>query len=286
MVLAMAQDDLVTAIDRLYAVSLEAFVAERTRLARELRKSGDRPAAARVAKLPKPTAAAWALNHVARAQSGAVEDWLGATATLREASTHAAGVGGEALRAAMAAHRAATAQLLDVVREHAQPGGRPLSEVMLDRVRTLLQAATAAAGLAEALRAGRMTEEKAPTEALVEIEPRIEPPAVQAPRRPPKPDPEVAARAARKADLEHRVDAAHGEVQRLHDEAARREAAADRADERLEEARRTLRRSESEATAAHAAVKDAEDTAAVAERELHTLQVLLSDVAGEERQPL
>jgi hypothetical protein len=54
------------ATDELYAADLDAFVADRTRLARELKEGGDGEAAAKLAKLKKPTVAAWALNQLAR----------------------------------------------------------------------------------------------------------------------------------------------------------------------------------------------------------------------------
>jgi hypothetical protein len=150
--------DLQTAVDQLHAVPLEDFVAERKRLAKELRSGGDRDAAAELAKLPKPSAPAWALNHVAREEPAAVADWLEATGALRDASAHADRSSGDALRAAMAAHRDATRQLLATVRDRARPNGRPLTEPMLDRVRDLLQAATADEARAELLRAGRAIE--------------------------------------------------------------------------------------------------------------------------------
>src|SRR2546423_1744237 len=53
-------------VDRLYALPLEEFTRERDAAAREVRKAGDRAAAAIIAKLPKPTPAAWAANQVAR----------------------------------------------------------------------------------------------------------------------------------------------------------------------------------------------------------------------------
>jgi hypothetical protein len=150
--------DLQTAVDQLHAVPLEDFVAERKRLAKELRSGGDRDAAAELAKLPKPSAPAWALNHVAREEPAAVADWLEATGALRDASAHADRSSGDALRAAMAAHRDATRQLLATVRDRARPNGRALTEPMLDRVRDLLQAATADEARAELLRAGRAVE--------------------------------------------------------------------------------------------------------------------------------
>jgi hypothetical protein len=268
----VAQGDLQGAIDRLYAVPLDEFTGERTRLARELRSGGDRSAADEIAKLRKPSPAAWALNLVAREEAGAVEEWLAATEALRDASTHAAEVGGDALRAAMAEHRAATAHLMEVVRGRARPGGRPLSNPMLERVRALLQSATVDAALAERVRAGRVTEDKAAPEVPPLPEPKPGRQAGRARRRPPKRDRDAA---ARRAELERRVAAAREEAERLREEAARRSAAADAADERLEEARRTLHRSRSESEAAREAVKDAEAAAAAAGKELEKLQARL-----------
>jgi hypothetical protein len=288
----MAQGKAQAARDRLQAVPLEAFVAERTRLAKELRADGDRSAAEEVAKLGKPTAAAWALNHVAREHAGEVEEWLEAATALRDASTHPAEVGGDELRAAMAAHRAATARLTDVVRDHAQPGGRPLSEPMLDRVRTLLHSATADARVAERLRAGQVTEEPAPTDARAEPEPPGEDtPAAPEParkrttakprRRPPERDAQAEARAERdaradrRAELERRVAAASEQVERLGDEAARRAEEARAAAERLDDARRTQHRAESESESAHAAAGAAGKALAGAEDELRELRAQL-----------
>ena len=148
------------AVDHLYAVPLEEFVKERTRLSRELRKQ-DRSAAAELAKLPKPSAPAWALNHIAREDPEAMGEWLGTADALREASNRAAELGGDTVRGAMGAHRESTRRLTEVVREQARPGGKELSEAMLRRVTTLLQAATADEEVAERLRAGRITEDAA-----------------------------------------------------------------------------------------------------------------------------
>lgn len=299
----MPRSDQEDAVDRLYAAPLEEFVAERTRLAKELRKGGDRPAAAELAKLAKPSAAAWALNHVAREDPGAMGEWLEAADALRDASTHASEVGGDAVRGAMAEHRTATTRLTGLVRDRAQPSGRPLSDAMLDRVRWLLQAATADARLAERLRAGQITEEQAEAEAEEEPEAESKPRAAKArpaPEAEPKPraaksapkaeaEPEAppakAARpkrdraaelqAKRRAELERRVGETTEELERLQALAEERAAAADTAEERVEDARRALNRAESEVGAARDAAADAEEAAAAAERDLQQLRARL-----------
>ena len=202
----MTSGALQAAIDRLYGVALEDFVPERTRAAKELRAGGEKDAAKQVAKLPKPTAASWALNHVAREEPEAVAAWLEAAAELREVSTHAAQAGGDRVRGAMGAHREATAALAAVVAERARPGGRPLSGAMLDRVRALLQAATVDPEQAELLRAGRVTEEPGAAGEPAPVappapaaEPKAPPAGEEEPEVEPEPEPEpVVARPRRR----------------------------------------------------------------------------------------
>jgi hypothetical protein len=68
---------------RLYGLPLEEFTRERDAAARELRKAKEREAAAAVAKLPKPTQAAWAANALARGHRELVDDLLVAADELR-----------------------------------------------------------------------------------------------------------------------------------------------------------------------------------------------------------
>jgi hypothetical protein len=84
------------AIDNLYGAELESFTAERAVLARELRDAGDREAAATVAKLKKPTVAAWALNQLARRQRRDVDLLLDAGHRLRQAQEGVVGGGDRA----------------------------------------------------------------------------------------------------------------------------------------------------------------------------------------------
>jgi len=53
-------------VAELYGEPLNEFVPRRDALVRELRKAGDRERAAEVAKLKRPTVAAWAVNQLAR----------------------------------------------------------------------------------------------------------------------------------------------------------------------------------------------------------------------------
>jgi hypothetical protein len=295
--------ELEAAVDQLHAVPLEDFVAERKRLAKELRGSGDRAAAAELAKLPKPTPPAWALNHLAREEPETVAAWLDAAAELRDATENAEKSSAGAVRAAIATHRDATRALLAAVRERTRPNGRELSEPMLDRVRDLLGAATADPELSELLRAGRIVEgaekdEEEEGELIWGAE--LAGPAAKPARSPggrgtrdssaratKSSGAAAERRAVKEREAREREEAERAELERLVAEAEERlgelrataearAGAAAEAQERLEESQRTLHRSESEAAAAREAADEAAEAAEQAERELRTLTAKLS----------
>jgi hypothetical protein len=146
-------------VDHLYALPLEEFTPARDAAAREIRKAGDRETAAVVAKLPKPTPAAWTANQVAREQPELIEAMLDAGAALREAQEAAvSGGGGQGLREATLAERAAVDALMTAASAH-RPAGRALSRAVTDRLRTTLHAAAADESIREALAAGRLVSE-------------------------------------------------------------------------------------------------------------------------------
>lgn len=120
----------------LYALPLNEFTAARNKLAKE---SGDKD----VAKLAKPSAAAWALNQAARSNKGDVARFLHAARDVREG-------GG---RSAMADLRAAEAD----VRHAAQRALGDRAGPQLASINTLLAAAGADESVAEVLRQGTLT---------------------------------------------------------------------------------------------------------------------------------
>jgi hypothetical protein len=88
------------AVSTLYRACVDVFVAERKRLAAELKAAGDKAGAARLAKLPRPTVAAWTVNQLFWQASDVFDELLAAGQRLR---------GGDL--AATGAHREATAKL-------------------------------------------------------------------------------------------------------------------------------------------------------------------------------
>jgi hypothetical protein len=142
------------AIDHLYGTELDAFTTERTRLARELRDAGDREAAERVAKLKKPTVAAWALNQLARKRRRDVDLLLDTGHRLRQAQE---GVVGGADRASFEqAQKTERDALRRLTQQASQLLGGASSQVLSQISQTLRAAAISEEGR-ELLARGRFT---------------------------------------------------------------------------------------------------------------------------------
>jgi hypothetical protein len=127
----------------LYGLPLERFVAERSALAKSLRADGQRSEADRVAKLRKPSVAAWAVNQLVRTQRDAVEELFEAGEELRRAHDDLlAGRGDtDALRQAAERERTAVQLLTSTARGLLSSEGHELSPAMLERVGETLHAA-------------------------------------------------------------------------------------------------------------------------------------------------
>jgi hypothetical protein len=146
------------AIDELYGADLDAFTAERTRLARELRAEGSRDEAFELQQLRKPTVAAWALNQLARRNRRDVDLLLDAGHRLREAQAAALrGDDREAFEQARATEREALKRLNReaerLVRE--ERGGA--SPAVLSQIEETLRAAAVSEEGRERLALGRFT---------------------------------------------------------------------------------------------------------------------------------
>lgn len=99
--------------DALYELDPAEFVAARNALVKQLKADKRKDEAAVVATLRKPSAAAWALNQVARCSPDLVSAALEAGDVLRAASDSAVGGDASELREATAADRAATGAVVD-----------------------------------------------------------------------------------------------------------------------------------------------------------------------------
>ena len=282
--------------EHLYGLALEEFIPARDATAREVRRGGDRETAAQIAKLPKPTPAAWTANQVAREQPKLIEALLDAGAGLRAAQESAvAGHGAVGLREATVAERAAVDAVMSAAVAH-RPAGRPLSRAMADRLRTTLHAAAGDEAIRAALAAGRLVSEAqaggAWPFALEATAPAEAPKPRAKPKPRPKDDDDAEARAAAAAEreaeerakreaaearkaLEAELRDARGALRVRARVATGAEEDAAKATERLEAAQRELEEAESEAETsarvldeAWAALGEARDTVARLEERL------------------
>jgi hypothetical protein len=147
--------------DELYGLPLERFVPERDALAKSLRASGEREEAARVAKLRKPSVAAWAVNQLVRTQRRAVDELLEAGDALAQAHADVvAGTGdGRSLRTAAERERAAVDALVGAARGLLSSEGHELSPAIVDRVADTLHAAALEEQARDQVRHGRLERE-------------------------------------------------------------------------------------------------------------------------------
>src|SRR3954466_14224771 len=206
--MAQAPED---AVDRLYGLPREEFVAERDALAKRLRADGSRDEAAAVKALPKPTVAAWAANQAVRSQKRAARElWKaggelsaaqeavladkGSGAKLREASERepAEGGAGARRRGGGERERAAVETLVAAARGLLGASGGDLSEATIERVRETLHAGAIDADARDEVAAGRAVRARSP-QGLFGADPFAAP----APRRPAKAEPEPEPQAKR-----------------------------------------------------------------------------------------
>ena len=137
----------------LYTLPLGQFTAARDALAQRLKEEGDAGEAQRVAKLRKPSVAAWALNRAAQGHPELVSRLVDSHRMLRQAGSR------QAVEEASVTRRQAVAALTDAAMAELDKG----SLQTRDRVtRTLLAVATDAEGEAD-LAAGTLVRELEPS---------------------------------------------------------------------------------------------------------------------------
>jgi hypothetical protein len=144
--------DLAGIAGELYGSDLDAFTAERNARARELRAT-DRELSDAVGALPKPSAAAWLVDQLVRAEPDAVAEALALGGPLRAAQ---ASFDRDALRELGRERREALSGLADAVRRVGAERGRPVSASVADEVEQTLLAGITDEAAAAAVRSGRL----------------------------------------------------------------------------------------------------------------------------------
>ena len=252
--------------ERLYALDPEEFVAARDAAVKALRGDGKRSEAAAVAKLRKPSVAAWVVNRLARDESDLLEALLDAGAKLREVQL--AGAAAAELRVAITAEAKALDALMRPAGRIAERSGSG-RETALARARDTLHAAALDPDLADEVRRGVVVREQQAIgfplgAALPErpARPAAKPAKDRATKaaREPEPEPvrdEVAEKRLQRAEA---AAAAAGEKLDLAEQGL------ERASGELEEARSELARARRFLKAAETRVEGAERAAAAATR--------------------
>lgn len=220
---------------QLYALPPAEYTAARNARAKELRGE-DAALAATVAKLPKPTAAAAAVNRLAREQPSETRELIQAGKRLREAQEAAvAGKGKpDELQKALTEHRAA----LDQVQREARR--LKLSASVLERAVRTIRAASIDPELQRLLQRGLLAEEF--ESAGFGVDPTLVPPAKKPPggsRRDGQAEKRREAR-ERLSEARQALSEAQKEARRAERELKRAEGAASLARDRLEEAEAEL----------------------------------------------
>ncbi len=142
-------------VARLYELPPEKFIAARDDAVAAARHANDRDTASAIAKLRRPTVAAWLVNLLTHRRPDLITELLALGDALRAAQHD---LRGEDLRELSVQRRAAIGELVAQVRRLAREAGRSGRENLpLAEVEATLTAALAEPEVAEAVRSGTLT---------------------------------------------------------------------------------------------------------------------------------
>jgi hypothetical protein len=147
-------------VAQLYGLPLNEFVPARDALARELRKTGDREQAAGVAKLKRPSVAAWAVNQLARRNRKELDLLLDAGHRLRTGQLDALEGGDRSkFEQARRDHERAIRELVAAARDILAGERGASSDQMLSSIERTLRYASIDEEQRPALASGRLVNE-------------------------------------------------------------------------------------------------------------------------------
>ncbi len=219
-------------VDALFVGALDEFVKRRDALARELKQAGDKDTAAAVKALRKPSAAAWAVNQVARRHPDAVDALITAARAVHDAQ--AAAVQGRDAGGLRTATDAWRSQIRSLAAEVAKDAG----EQYRDDAAGTFEAASTSDEWAAVLKAGRLMTTLSPSGfGLQDMpDPVLTRPAIEdAPREAPARD---------DAAIDAAIDAARAQVEKLEAALEKATHSLRRAEQRLDQARRAVEEAE------------------------------------------
>jgi hypothetical protein len=238
--------------DRLYATRPDDFVPARDDAVAQARERGDRDLVRAIGRLRRPTKAAWLANLLARHRAEQLDGLLALAGDLADAQRT---LDGATLRALSAQRNRLVAAMAREAGRLASQAGDSAGEAVLRDVAGILEAALADPGVAEEVRAGRLTR----TVSYSGFGPPTEPGTVPMRPRPLIPVPEPVA-----ADVDERGADQPGDGQDRNEDdttagAAREQAERERVErERVERERAERERAERERADRDRELADAE----------------------------
>lgn len=149
----MGEQQLADIASALYRLPLEGFVAARTAAAKAAAVDAGRDLADAVRALPKPSAAAWAVNMLAVHRPDSLGELEKLGAAMRGAQED---LDAGALRALSQERRQLLTRVMGTAREVAEQQGRKVSAAVAAEVEATLRAATVDESAAAAVRSGRL----------------------------------------------------------------------------------------------------------------------------------
>jgi hypothetical protein len=234
--------DLEDALNELYDAAPEDFVAERKRLARQLKADGHAADADELVKVRKPTVAAWAMNRLARDSRREVDLLLDSGHRMRTAQ---AGVlRGEARETFEQAHHTERETIARLVKEAerllAERGNA--SPAILEQIAASLHAAAVSERGRELLAAGRFTHALT-LEGFEELAALAPPPSKRAPKaKPSRSNEEMKQLRAELTDARKRLREAERAAHEAHRRAREADSEVEAAAAAVQEAERRLRK--------------------------------------------
>lgn len=257
------------AVSALYRAPLESFVTERKRIAAELKADGDKPGAAQLAKLARPSTSAWAVNQLWWQARPAFDELFETAAELRRGKV-----------AASAAHRKVLAKLAARAQQLLSEAGHSANDATVRRV-TMTLSALAAAGSFEPDTPGALSKDRDP--------PGFEAFGIVSSSDGAVEDAHAAAKSHRETETaEHKGEGGSAATERKRDEAAERKHRAEAAERKRDaEAAERKHRAEAEAERKRAAeaAREAEAERKARRKELeHGLRDAKAVLADRERE--
>jgi hypothetical protein len=145
--------DLLTVADELYALTPDRFTAARNDRAKAARGEGDRDLAQQIGSLSKPSAAAWAVNMLARHRAEVIDQVADLGAALRKAQED---LDSKRLREQSRLRHDLIRAIANECAQLAEELGNPVGKPAVSEVEQTLQAAMADPDAADAVRTGRL----------------------------------------------------------------------------------------------------------------------------------